>query len=127
MANFIASTHQGRVRVERSNKPFVIDMAPAEVDKATDLIGLLMSMVESPVLPEFIKNTPFVIRVFPKQAYALERTDLAGSVPFRRNEADELIHVLKMGLGICLNEQTHGRVVPTSQGVPPIMVGDEPV
>ncbi len=127
MANFVASTHQGRVILEREDGKFRLELNPAEVEAATHVVGLALRMVELPFVPESIKNTPFTVRFFPKQAFALERLDIPGSMPFRAREGDELITALQRGLGICLNEQTHGRAVPSMTPPDPQMVSDEPL
>jgi len=127
LANFVASTHQGLITIRRSEGDFQIDLSPGEADKATKVVGLALSMIEWNTVPPHIFNTPFVVRFFPNQAFALERTDVKGSIPFRIREGDELIKVIQMGLGICLNEQTHGRVVPSMAPAMPHMVGDEPL
>jgi hypothetical protein len=114
-ARFEASTHQGVITISRVHKDQPLEMYPADVGKATHLVGLVLSMVELPVIPNPIKNTPFVIRVFPEQKFALERTDRGGSIPFRTCEGEELIEVIEMGLGMCLNEQIHGKIVPKVQ------------
>ena len=128
-ANFVASTHQGLIIIERdapgANGKFRLELSPSEADKATQVVGLALSMVQLTNVPPFITNTPFVVRFFPHQAFALERKDSSGSMPFRMREGDELIQVIQMGLGICLNEQTHGRVVPSSIASIPNLVSDE--
>lgn len=129
--NFTASTHQGTITVGRSivtdgvEKSYKLDFAPAEAAKATEIIGLVLSMLTLKKVPSHINNSPFVIRFFPKQVYALERNDASGSLPFRAKEADELIQVIDMGLGICLNEQTQGRAVPVKTTTMPNLVDAE--
>lgn len=119
---FFVTTHQGRVKIERSVAPgqpvFSVDMTPAETDKATHVIGLALQMIGLDNVPSHITNSPWVIRFYPKQVFALERTDIAGSLPFRAHEGDDLIQAIQMGLGMALNEQTHGR------GVTPIVRPD---
>ena len=124
---FVASTHQGRVIIRRPVGEHQIDMAPSEVSKATHIVGLILAMVDQPRLPDdHISNTPFVVRMLPKRAYALERVDISGAIPFRAKEGDELIKTLNMGRDICLNEQIHGRASPAASYVPQGMAGDEP-
>lgn len=125
---FKANTHQGRVIVTRTSKKgeeFRIEMVPSEVDKATHIIGIALATTDHDALPEFIKNTPFVIRLFSKRIYALERTDLGFSLPFKAAEGDELISTLQMALGMCLNAQTQGKVVPCGTAVVPTMASNE--
>ena len=123
-SKFVASTHQGRIlisRAENSASHFV-EFAPAEAAKASAIVGLILSTLSHKRMPEHITSSPFVVRIFPKGVFALERNDLGGSLPFRANEGDELIRMIDLGLGICLNEQTQGKVVPTgtttSPGIP---------
>ena len=128
--NFVASTHQGLITVARVKKTqrdgdHSIDFSPAEAAKASQTVSIVLSMMDLKNVPSHITNTPFVIRIFPKRVYALERTDRAGSLPFRAKEGDELIKVLDIGLGICLNEQTLGRVVPAGTTTVPGMPDGE--
>jgi hypothetical protein len=126
---FIADTHQGRVIVTRTSKKgevFRIEMAPSEVDRATKIVGIALGTVEHDDLPDHITNTPFVIRFFKNHVYALERSDLNFSLPFKATEGDELIHTIQIALGMCLNEQTQGKVVPCGTAATnPHMVADE--
>jgi len=126
-SDFVASSHQGKVIITRRKGKFKIEMSPGETDKATYVVGLALSMIELPDVPDHIKNTPFVLRFFPKQVLALERIDSMGSMPFRVNEGDDLIKTIQMGQGICLNEQTHGRAIPSNPAPPSNMVSDEPL
>lgn len=127
MANFLASSHQGKLIVERAEGEgkFRMEMSPAEAGRAKEVVGLALQMLDLDPLPDHINNTPFVIRFFAGRAYALERMDEKGSIPFRLHEGDELITVIEMALGICLNEQTQGRVVPVGTTTIPNMVSDE--
>ncbi len=126
---FIPETHQGRVIVTRTSKKtgeeFRIEMAPSEAEKATKIVGIALATTSHAALPEYITNTPFVIRFFDNRVYALERTDLAFSLPFKALEGDELIHAIHTALGMCLNEQTQGRVVPVGTTVTPGLAPDE--
>ena len=127
---FVASTHQGRVIVSRTSAKgveFHMEMAPSEVSKATEIVGIALATVGHSNLPSELKNTPFVVRVFEHKVYALERIDLNFSLPFRAAEGDELIRVLGIALGMCLNEQTQGRVVPCGTTIVPGMAPDEPL
>jgi hypothetical protein len=92
-------------------------MSPQEAQKAKHLIGLALSMIEMEKVPEFIKSTPFVVRIFPHKVFALERTDEAGSVPFRNAEGDDLITTIQMAVDMTINEQTHGRAVKSATSV----------
>ena len=73
--NFVASTHQGRIIIEREEGKFRIEFSPSEIDAVTKLIGLTLSIIGLPQVPNPITNPPFVVRVFPNQAFALERQD----------------------------------------------------
>ena len=116
-AKFVASTHQGEITIARADQSHLrVTFSPSEAEKASAIVGMILSMVALPKVPAFIENPPFVVRIFPRQIYALERQDQKGSLPFRVREGDELIRTIDMGLGICLNEQTLGRAVP--KGVP---------
>jgi len=115
--NFEASTHQGKITVRRVKHgsydgDHALDFSPAEAAKMSATVGMVLSMLDQPTLPPHIVNSPFVVRFFPKKVFALERNDIPGSIPFRAKEGDELIRVIDIGLGICLNEQTLGRAVP---------------
>lgn len=123
--SFVATSHQGKIIITRTNGDHNIEMSPSEASKATHILGLALSMVEMDPVPEYITETPFVVRFFPHRVYALERKDEKGSLPFRLPECDELITTINVGLGICLNEQTQGRVVPVGTAVTPGLVSDE--
>jgi hypothetical protein len=125
--DFVASTYQNRVVIEREDGKFKLEMSPSEVKAATHVVGLALSMIDLDNVPSNIKNTPFVVRFFENGAFALERTDTSGSMPFRVREGDDLIKSINMGLGICLNEQTQGRAIPSMTPPPAHMVGDEPL
>ena len=128
MAEFEATSHQGKVIISRSSgRGYRIEMAPSEVSIAKNVIGLVLSMSELNNVPDKVGNPPFVVRIFENHIYALERTDAPGSIPFRMGEGDELLRFLEMGLGICLNEQTHGRVVPVTDAMTQTLVSDESV
>jgi hypothetical protein len=114
--SFHVGAHQGRVTIKRQvaegHPVFTLDFTPAEADKATKLIAMALSMIELDNVPDHINNTPFVIRFYPKQVFALERTDISGSMPFRTNEGDELISSIHMGVEILLNAQKFNTSVP---------------
>lgn len=128
--SFIADTHQGTVIVHRTGptgKMFRMVMTPSEVGRAKELVNIALSMIELPSIPEYITNTPFVVRFYGNGVCALEREDEGSSIPFRSAEGDKLVTTLEMALGMCLNEQTHGRAVPTGQVMPIGMAGNEPL
>jgi len=128
---FIADTHQGAVIVHRTGptgKLFRMSMAPSEVARAKQLVNLALSMIELPAIPEFITNSPFVVRFFGNGVCALEREDESASIPFRAAEGDKLVNTLEMALGICLNEQTQGRTVGSvGLAMPAGLAGNEPL
>ena len=127
---FVATTYQGRVivtRTSRKGEVFRIEMAPSEAAKATKIVGIALATVEHAALPDHIKNTPFVVRFFKRRIYALERTDLNFSLPFTAIEGDELIVAIEMGLAMCLNAQTQGKVVPCGTTSSPHMASNEPL
>jgi len=127
---FVPSTHQGKVIVTRTSAKgveFRMEMSPSEVGRATEIVGIALATALHESLPDRITNSPFVVRIFEKQVYALERTDLNFSLPFRSIEGDDLIHVLELALGMCLNEQTQGRAVPCGTTVIQGMASDEPL
>lgn len=126
--NFVASTHQGTITIKRSSEEnhYEISMVPNEVDRATNLVGSALSVV-SLSHPNLINYSPFVVRFFEDNTLVLERSDQKGSVPFTVNEGDELIKTIHMGLGMCLNERTHGRALPVKNSFMEGMMGDEPL
>lgn len=122
---------RGRVTIKRQvaeGQPvFTVDFTPAEADKATKLIAMALSMIELDNVPDHINNTPFVIRFYPKQVFALERTDISGSMPFRTNEGDELIRSIHMGVDIVLNAQKFNASVPAVDFVQKGLADSEPL
>jgi len=101
---FLAEGNAEQITISRG-KEFQLGLTPAEVDKATALIGIALSMEELDPIPSKIENTPFVIRFFKDETLALERMDKDGSIPFKWGEADELILALHDGLKIARNER----------------------
>tara|TARA_R110000765_G_C18902712_1_gene604221 strand:+ start:758 stop:1141 length:384 start_codon:yes stop_codon:yes gene_type:complete len=120
---FESSDHQGVVKITRKDNS--ISMAPAEVSRARSLVGLSLSMSELENKPEHIADSPFVVRIFPKQVYALERNDQSGSIPFRVHEGDDLLIALEQGLEKALNTQTHGKIIPHAGDPGNILVPNE--
>lgn len=102
---FMPSANAEAVTVKRGEE-FSLNLAPAEVDKATGLISIALGMEELDPLPSHIKDQPFVIRFFEDNTLALERTEGEGSLPFKWAEADELIVALQDGLKCAVNERT---------------------
>ena len=125
--DFAINSHQGVITITRTESRKQLSFAPSETAAATHIVGLALSMVNLDRIPDHIKNTPFVVRFFPGSVFALERVDQEGSIPFRLAEGDELIRVLRMAKDICLNEQTHGRAIPSNvNSLNNLMTSDEP-
>jgi hypothetical protein len=101
---FLPGADANSITIKRGE--FVIRLSPAEVDKATHLVGVALGMETMDALPDHISGTPFVIRFFEDDRLALERTDNKGSVPFTWAEADDLILALHDGKKIAVNERT---------------------
>ena len=87
-------------------KEFKLALSPAEINKATSVLGTALSLESFEELPSNIANAPFVVRFFEDGQLALERSDASGSVPFRWNETDELILTLEKALAMAVNERT---------------------
>lgn len=85
---------------------FSIRLTPAEAEKATRLIGIVLGMETMKTIPDHVKNSPFIVRFFEDNNLALERLDLKGSIPFNWDEADDLITTINDGLNIAINERT---------------------
>lgn len=124
---FETSSHQGTITVNRPNSKYYLHMTPGESVKAAEIVGMALSAYEMSYIPKHITNSPFVIRFFDNKVFALERTDDSGSIPFRWSEGDELIRVINMGRGICLNEQTHGKALSSGPVQANFLPGDEPI
>jgi len=104
---FSATATSESVVISRNNGEFSLSVAPAEIDRASALLRIALSMetfVENG--PSYIKDSPFVIRFFEDNTLALERTDGPGSVPFSWKETDDLMLALKDGLALAINERT---------------------
>jgi hypothetical protein len=106
-----------------SREEFSMRLTPAEVDKATRLLGITLGMENMDTLPDHITNTPFVVRFFENDKLALERLDADGSIPFAWNEADDLITTLNDGLKIAINERT---LVKGARGTGFVGINQEP-
>lgn len=101
---FLPAADANFITVKRGE--FSIRLSPAEVDRATSLVGTVLGMEKMEALPDHIKGTPFVVRFFEDNKMALERTDMKGSIPFTWAEADDLILALHDGKKIAINERT---------------------
>lgn len=114
MSNFGFSGNEHTVAVTRTGTTQKLEMRPAEVDKATQIIGIALSMETMKAIPDHIKNSPFVIRFFENDLLALERSDTKGSVSFKWDEGDDLIVAIASGLKIAVNAKVnkHSRLKP---------------
>ena len=83
-----------------------IILTPAEVDKATYIVGIALGMETLDAVPSHITNSPFVIRFFDGDKLRLERNDAKGSIPFSFPEGDELILTLQQARAVCVNART---------------------
>ena len=110
------------ITISRGDK-FRLKLAPAEVDKATGLLGIALGMEAMSSLPSHIDGTPFVVRFFADNKLALERQDESGSIPFKWAEADELIVKLQDGLLISVNER---KLVKGARGTGATTFSSEP-
>jgi hypothetical protein len=101
---FMPDADQNYITITRGE--FSLRLTPAEVDKATQLVGIALGMETMDTLPDHITNTPFVVRFFEDDKLALERLGEPGSIPFDWQEADQFIVALNDGLKIAINERT---------------------
>jgi hypothetical protein len=106
MPTFVPSADQYACKVTREGDKSLLEMAPAEVDKATKIIGIAMGMETMTTLPTHIRNSPFVLRFFEDDFLRLEREDAPGSIRFRWHEGDELIVALQQSLDMASDERT---------------------
>ena len=120
---FLPAADSNSIIIKRGE--FVLRLTPAEIDKATSLIGIALGMETMEALPDHITNTPFVVRFFEDDRLALERTDVKGSIPFTWAEADELILALHDGKKLAINERTLIKG-PRSAGGGRVNYSDEP-
>lgn len=93
-------------RITRDDEEEQIELSPAEVDKATELIGIALGMEDLDALPDHITGSPFVVRFFEEDFLRFEREDGVGSVRFAWEEGDELITTLHMARDMAVNERT---------------------
>lgn len=116
MSSFTVSGSEHGVTIVRSGSQPVqtIKLKPAEVEKATKIIGLALQMESLETVPGHITSSPFVIRFFEDDTLALERNDILGSVRFSWAEGDELINAIQSGLKIAINAKMnkHKRLKP---------------
>ena len=121
---FIPSADANSIIITRGE--FTLRLTPAEVDKATNLIGTALGMESLDALPDHITGSPFCIRMFEDNRLALERTDNKGSIPFTWAEADDLILALHDGKKIAINERTLVRGPRSAGGSRRTQFSDEP-
>jgi len=115
MSNFSFAGNEHTVSVSRTGTSQKLELRPAEVEKATTIIGIALQMETMDAIPGHITNSPFVIRFFEDDLLALERADAKGSVSFKWDEGDELILAIQSGLKIAINSKVnkHKRLKPT--------------
>jgi len=115
MSKFSFTGNEHTVAVTRTGTTQELKLRPAEVEKATTIIGIALQMETMEAIPDHIKNSPFVIRFFEDDLLALERADAKGSVSFKWDEGDELILAIQSGLKIAINSKVnkHKRLKPT--------------
>lgn len=101
---FLPSADANFITITRGE--FSLRLTPAEVDKATNILGIVLGMESLDALPDHVTNTPFCVRMFEDDRLALERTDNKGSIPFTWAEADDLILALHDGKKLAINERT---------------------
>lgn len=106
MRVFMPAADENVCRVYRDEEGDQIELAPAEIDKATHLIGIALGMEELETLPDHIAGSPFIIRFFEEGFLRIEREDGEGSLRFAWEEGDELITSLHDALAIAVNERT---------------------
>lgn len=100
---FLPDGNENYATVKREG--FSLNLSPAEVDKATYIVGIALSMETLDAVPSHITNTPFVVRFFENDNLALERTDKKDSIPFTFAEGDELIMTLKQARDMAINSR----------------------
>ena len=104
MGAFLPYADEKTCRVTRGEGD-KLELSPAEVIKATHLVGIALGMESMPALPSHITNSPFVIRFFPEEVMRLEREDGPGSLPFSWDEGDSLIVALQQSQDIAVDER----------------------
>lgn len=101
---FLPSGNSNVCTVKRGEA--TLNLSANEVDKATNIIGIALSMENLDAVPSHITNSPFVVRFFEGDMLALERIDAKGSLPFKFMEGDELIVTLQQARAISVNDRT---------------------
>jgi hypothetical protein len=90
--------------LSQGDKP-ALSLRPAEVGKATQLIGIALGMESKKALPSHIDNSPFVIRFFEDHTLRLEAKDRDGSIRFTFGGGDSVIKALHQAKEMSLDEQ----------------------
>lgn len=121
MSQFNVKAEGGFILISDGERVF--KLTPAEVDRATALIGLALGMESLKALPSHITNKPFVVRFTPGDALFLERTDEGSSVNFTWSSADDLIKAIRSGLDIALDQQ---KLSPGARGAAAPSFNEEP-
>jgi hypothetical protein len=104
MRVFLPDADQHSCFVCRGDEKF--KLTPAEIRKATNLIGIALGMEDMDWLPDHISGSPFVIRFLKEGFLRLEREDSEETLRFRWEEGDELITTLHDALGMAVNIRT---------------------
>jgi len=81
-----------------------LTLRPAEVEAATQLIGIALSMETMQALPSKIDNSPFVIRFFEDHTLRLEAKDRDGSIRFTFQGGDSIIKAIRQAKEMSLDE-----------------------
>ncbi len=123
MGAFNSDADAYKCSVSRPDADETLEFSPAEVDKATHLIGIGLSMKSMAVLPDHITGTPFVLRFFEDDFLRLERTDTKSTIKFRWGEGDELILALQAALAKAKDERT---LVKGPRGTGAVTVAETP-
>ncbi len=114
---FTPDGDQRNCRVIREDASEVIQFAPAEADKASEILGIALGMESLPVLQGHITNSPFVVRFLETGFCRLEREDGDGSISFLWEEGDQLIITLKLAVGMSINERTLSGPAGSANGI----------
>lgn len=95
------------VQVDKDSPPveYALELSPAEVEKATHILGIALSMQAMDPLPSHIKGSPFVIQFMEDDTLRLERRSGVGSIPFSWGEGDDLIVALHDAQAMAVNER----------------------
>jgi len=85
---------------------YSLEMSPAEIDKATQILGIALSMQSMDLLPSHIKGSPFIVQFMEDDTLRLERRSESGYIPFSWGEGDDLIVALNDAKAMAINDRT---------------------